>query len=38
MTEEVAERAGDEWLNRLAAAAEGLEGSVSPEVMAALLR
>ncbi|MEV7930372.1 type II toxin-antitoxin system prevent-host-death family antitoxin [Kitasatospora sp. NPDC088779] len=37
---EVADQAEDEWLNRLAAEAEaeGLEGSVSLEGMAALLR
>lgn len=37
---EIAERAEDEWLNRLAdeAEAEGLEGSVSLEEMAAMLR
>ncbi len=37
---DVAERAEDEWLNRLAdeAEAEGLEGSVSLEEMAAMLR
>lgn len=35
---EAAERYEDEWLNRLADQAEGTEGSVSMEEMAALLR
>ncbi|MGW2252140.1 type II toxin-antitoxin system Phd/YefM family antitoxin [Kitasatospora sp. NPDC001660] len=37
---EVAERAEDDWLNRLAdeAVAEGFDGSVSLEEMAAMLR
>ncbi|MFJ7249190.1 type II toxin-antitoxin system Phd/YefM family antitoxin [Kitasatospora sp. NPDC098652] len=37
---EIAEQAEDDWLNRLAdeAEAEGLEGSVSLEEMAAMLR
>ncbi|MER7750746.1 type II toxin-antitoxin system Phd/YefM family antitoxin [Kitasatospora sp. NPDC097643] len=35
---EAAERAEDEWLNRLADEAEGRQGAVSLEEMAAMLR